>query len=489
MKSDGLKKTLEHLRQTLEPPNDGARTDGQLLAAFVATRDERAFTALVRRHGRMVFGVCRRVLGHIQDAEDAFQATFLVLALKAPSLHNAEAVGNWLYGVAYRTALESKTRNARRRSREWPLDNVPSPAVSPEEAPDWLPALERAVNGLPERYRAALVLCHLEGRSRQEAANQLGLPEGTLSSRLAKARQLLAKRLARQRVELSIGVVLSMLSDEAASAAVPVSFLGSTVQDSLRVAAGQAVTTPAAVLMQEVLQKMLLTKLKLATVLLASLGMVGVLAASLFTPMRAADEQAAEAKPAPVPAANDKLASKITHRENEFGDVSSFLRIRKQVCEVELRPLKPHATIGVDIIVYKDGRKTKTVYEGGNLSVDKPVRAKIALLAADLDYLRLAGAREKHCRMKIEFQLSTDTGSAATTSSEIDVPKDLFDFSRINSQNTFVSAKAGSTTEMPLFWFCVNPSGTFHGSDTVPELLEKHPKTDFLIAYLRVRNQ
>src|SRR5581483_11869583 len=189
MRSDGLKRTLDHLRQTLASPEESARTDGQLVASFVASRDECAFAALVRRHGRMVLGVCRRVLGHVHDAEDAFQATFLVLARKASSLRNSESVGSWLYGVAYRTALEAKTQNIRRHCRERPLDNVPSPEVPAEEPRDWLPLLERAVSGLPERYRTPVVLCHLEGRSRQEAARQLGLPEGTLSSRLATARQ------------------------------------------------------------------------------------------------------------------------------------------------------------------------------------------------------------------------------------------------------------------------------------------------------------
>ena len=487
MRSDGLKKTLDHLRQTLASPEESARMDGQLLATFVATRDESAFAALVRRHGRMVLCVCRRLLGHVQDAEDAFQATFLVLARKASSLRNGEAVANWLYGVAYRTALEAKSRIALRRSRERPLDNVPPPEVPAEKPRDWLPLLERAVNGLPERYRTPLVLCHLEGCSRHEAARQLGLAEGTLSSRLATARRLLAKRLARHRLALSMGVVLAAISEEAASAALPSSLLVSTIRDALRVAAGQTVTTPAAILMKEVLHMMLLTKLKLASVLLAMLGVMGVLTASFFPPMRAAEDKPEELKPGPAPAAKKTLAEKITHRENDFGDVASLLHIRKQVFEVGLRPLKEHSLLGVDIEVYKDGRKVKT-YEEGNVSAAKPLRAKIALLAADLDYLPLAGAREKHCRMKIELQVHSDLGSAGTAS-EIDIPKDLFDFSRVNSQNSFVSAKAGSATEMPLFWFQVNRSTEFLGADTVPKLLETNPKGDFLVVYLRVREK
>lgn len=486
MSSDGLKKTLDHLRRTLAPPEDCARSDGQLLASFVASRDENAFAALVRRHGRMVHGVCRRVLGHVQDAEDAFQATFLVLARKASSLRNGEAVANWLYGVAYRTALECKARKARRRRRERPLDNVPSPEVAPEEPRDWLPLLEKALNSLPERYRTPLVLCYLEGRSRLEVARQLGLPEGTLSSRLATARQMLAKRLARYRQALPLGVILAALSGEAASAAVPASLLVSTVQDALRIVAGQTVATPAAVLMKEVMQMMLLTKLKLAGVFLATVGVMGVLAASFFAPMRAADEKPAEPKPVPGPVAKMTLATKITHRKNDFGDVESLLHIRKQVCEVDLRPLKALTPLGVEIEVYKDGRKIKT-YGPWSVATAKQPRAKVAVLAADLDYLPLAGAREKHCRMKIDFLLSSGK-AAASTGSEIDVPKELFDFSRVSNQNPF-DTKAGSATEMPLFYFQVNRSTQVVGAGAVPDLLKRNPKGDFLIVYLRVRKR
>src|SRR6516225_6874494 len=139
-------------------------TDERLLESFVTRRDEAAFEALARRYGPMVLGVCRRVLGNPHDAEDAFQATFLVLVCKAASVRRREPVGSWLYGVAYRTALEAKGRLARRRVRERQVRDMPQPTAEPEEElRELLPVLDRELSRLPEYYRAAVVLCDLEG--------------------------------------------------------------------------------------------------------------------------------------------------------------------------------------------------------------------------------------------------------------------------------------------------------------------------------------
>ena len=189
----GLNRVMEHLRRTLLPTG---LADGELLSRFVAAHDEPSFTTLVRRHGPMVWGVCKRVLRHHHDAEDAFQATFLILARKAGSVLKRALLSSWLYRVALRTALEARTVNAR-------------PAV-PRKAGRGPTAIRGPCPGDPglatffgpgtgpsaEKYRAAVVLCDLEGVSRKEAARRLGIPEGTLSSRLATARQMLAKRWA-----------------------------------------------------------------------------------------------------------------------------------------------------------------------------------------------------------------------------------------------------------------------------------------------------
>jgi RNA polymerase sigma factor (sigma-70 family) len=274
MATAGLRRVLDQLH-----PPGGGLTDAQLLTRFVTSRDEAAFAGLVRRHGPMVLAVCRRLLGNIQDAEDAFQATFLVLARKAGSVVKRESVGSWLHGVACRTARQAAAANARRHARERPVGNMPHPAVWPAEPRDWLPLLDRELERLPERYRAAVVLCDLEGRSRREAARQLGVPEGTLSGRLTTARRLLARRLARYGLAPAGGVAAA-LSTGPASARVPVALVWSTARASALVAAGQAAASaPAVILMQGVLKTMFLTRLKVAVgavVVVAALGAMGL---------------------------------------------------------------------------------------------------------------------------------------------------------------------------------------------------------------------
>jgi RNA polymerase sigma factor (sigma-70 family) len=257
-----LNKVLDHLHRTLSPTG-GDLTDGQLLARFIASRDEWAFAALVRRHGPMVLGVCRRMLRHVQDAEDCFQATFLVLARKASAVPR-EAVGSWLYSVAYRTSLRARAVNARRRSREKQVEDMPHPEFIADEAKDWRPWLDHELNLLPETYREVIVACDLEGRSRKEAALLLGLAEGTVSSRLARGRCLLAKRLSRYGLALSGGALAASLTEATASAA-PASLVSATVKVAVLVAAGEfsAVSSSVAILMKGAFETMLLTKLKL----------------------------------------------------------------------------------------------------------------------------------------------------------------------------------------------------------------------------------
>jgi RNA polymerase sigma factor (sigma-70 family) len=268
----------------------GERTDGQLLEHFVTCRDEAAFEALVRRHGPMVLGVCRRVLHHAQDAEDAFQATFLVLVRKAKSIHQPELLGNFLYGVAYRTALEAQAAATRRRTRERQVSSMPE-IEARNESESWRelrPLLDGELSRLPDRYRIPVVLCDLEGQTRRDVARKLGIPEGTLSGRLTTARRMLAKRLALRGLTLAGGALTVALPPGAASACVPAPLVAATVQAATAVAAGQAaagvVSAPVAALVEGVMKAMWVKSLKMASAIVVALGIFG--AAAVVVPNR-----------------------------------------------------------------------------------------------------------------------------------------------------------------------------------------------------------
>jgi RNA polymerase sigma factor (sigma-70 family) len=241
MPTDRLSEVIHHLRNAMLLRDDAGLTSGQLLGRFIEQRDQAAAAALVRRHGPMVWGVCRRILRHHQDAEDAFQATFLVLLRKAASVLPRDMVSNWLYGVACQTALKARANAAKRRLRETQVTAMPErEVVGPDVWDDLGPLLDQELSRLPDKYRVPVVLCDLEGKTRREAARQLGVPDGTLSARLARARAMLARRLTRHGVVLSGGALGSLLAQHAASAAVPASALSSTIQAATLLAAGQA---------------------------------------------------------------------------------------------------------------------------------------------------------------------------------------------------------------------------------------------------------
>lgn len=291
---------MERLRRAALVSDGCALSDGQLLECFVNRREEAAFEAIVRRHSRMVWGVCRRLLPSRHDAEDAFQATFLVLVRKAASLAQPELLGNWLYGVAYRAALEVRGANAMRRTKERSLRDVPEPAAcATESCLDLRPLIDRELSWLPEKYRVLIVLCDLEGRRRKEVARQLAIAEGTLSSRLATARTMLAKRLARHGVALSGAAVATALAQNAAWGCVPGPLVISTVQAAASIAAGTAVASAVSVqvaaLAKGVMKSMILAKLSLTAGLL---GPAFVLGASLIFGQFSGQENQPREKPA-----------------------------------------------------------------------------------------------------------------------------------------------------------------------------------------------
>jgi RNA polymerase sigma factor (sigma-70 family) len=283
---------------------DGGPGDGQLLEAFLSRRDEAAFAALVRRHGPLVLGVCRRVLRHGADAEDAFQATFLVLLRKAASIRRRELLANWLYGVAYRTALEARAARARRRSKERHVATRQRCEGPDEATRDLLPVLDEELSRLPDSYRRPIVLCDLQGRTRREAAHLLGWPEGTVAGRLARGRALLARRLARHGTGLAVGGLTTVLAADTMSAVVPVELAVRTVRAVTLTAAGQAagiVSAEVHALVEGVVRTMLLKKLRIALLVVLAVGLLAPGATLLAR--RAGAEGTPKDQPDPAPAA------------------------------------------------------------------------------------------------------------------------------------------------------------------------------------------
>jgi RNA polymerase sigma factor (sigma-70 family) len=286
MPTSPLSVVIQHLLADVGP-DGGGMTDGELLARFLRSRDDDALAALVRRHAAMVWGVCCRLLRNQQDAEDAFQATFLVLVRRAAYVPR-QAVANWLHGVARQTAVRLRATTAKRGRRERQVVNMPEPTVAEARDTDWQSALDEELSRLPEHYRGVIVLCDLEGMTRKEAARQLGIPEGSVASRLARARAMLAKRLTRRGTLFSIG-----------SASVPPALVASTIQAASLDMAGQAVgvvSAKVAALTEGVVKAMFVTKTRsvLAVVLLAA---AVVAAVGVSYRSSAAEQPAAKAEP------------------------------------------------------------------------------------------------------------------------------------------------------------------------------------------------
>jgi RNA polymerase sigma factor (sigma-70 family) len=267
---------LRHIRKLAAGRGSSQRTDPQLLDDFSTCRDETAFAALVARHGPMVLRVCRRVLNHEQDAEDAFQATFLVLARKTGSIRKRAALAEWLHGVAYRTAMQAKRSAARRRNHEARLRAATPKAVASPTWDDVQAVLDQEIQRLPEAFRTAFVLCVLEGKSGPQAAAELGVKEGTVWSRLTRARQRLQQQLARRGIELSALLAALSVADGAGKAAVPAVLVNATLRSGLLVAAGgtaaEVIPSHIAALAAGVTRAMFLTKAKIATVVFLTVG-------------------------------------------------------------------------------------------------------------------------------------------------------------------------------------------------------------------------
>jgi RNA polymerase sigma factor (sigma-70 family) len=258
-----LSAALQHLGRTVSAGDLAGLSDAELLGRFAGRRDEAAFTALVRRYSAVVFGVCRRVLRHEQDAEDAFQATFLVLAKKASGVGRAGAVGNWLYGVAFNVARHAKAARHRRGVKEKTAAER-RPSDTCDSLPDDLrEVVDAELHALPDRYRTAVVLCDMMGLTTGEAAAEVGCPPKTLGTRLSRGRTALARRLTRRGVAAPTAALTTVVGPTAA-VAVPPRLIGSTVQTSTGAAAAPVAV---AALTKGVSNVMLPNALKSAAVL------------------------------------------------------------------------------------------------------------------------------------------------------------------------------------------------------------------------------
>jgi RNA polymerase sigma factor (sigma-70 family) len=302
---------IQQALRSLSGERHGGLTDGQLLARFAETRDEAAFEALLWRHGPMVLGTCRRLLRHPQDAEDAFQATFLVLCRAAHSVRKQQALGGWLYKVAYRICLKARANRA--RAATLPDHSPEQPVPDPQDEVlrrDLPPALDEELDRLPEKYRAPLVLHYLEGKTVAQVAAELGWRPGTVSGRLARARVLLRARLLRR------GVTLASVLSPAAAVVLPVGLVQAAVAGSSRAnLAGAAISTTAVTLAEGALRAMMLARLKTAALLLVAVVLLflGVGIAARPAP---AEKPAAEGPPAAPPGAAPGPQAGVDH----FGD-------------------------------------------------------------------------------------------------------------------------------------------------------------------------
>jgi RNA polymerase sigma factor (sigma-70 family) len=331
---------VEFIRGLAVDPDLASQSDNELLKRFLANRDENAFEALVRRHGPMVLALCRRILRDPQDAEDAFQAAFLVFVRKAKSIVRPELLGNWFYGVASRTARAARAAAEKRRVKE--AEAVPR--EQPVQESPWQelqPFLDRELNRLPAKYRIPLVLCHLEEKSRQEAARTLGLPEGTLSSRLARGRALLAQRLTRWCPSFAGEVFLAGLGKQAIAAPL----VQATTRAGMSVLAGQPinsglVTAQVAFLSQEVLRSMFMTKLKIAAAVLC-VGSLLVCAMGTAASWGYGTKNDPPAAVGTSKSPSDPLMNQVLETTKNITDTDAKLRVLLRIASVQDRTGDP----------------------------------------------------------------------------------------------------------------------------------------------------
>jgi RNA polymerase sigma factor (sigma-70 family) len=367
MAENNLAPILRHICKLAGSTEGANLTDAELLKRFVVRDDHDAFTALVHRHGPMVWRVCRRLLHQAADAEDAWQATFLLLARRAGSIRKPASLASWLHGTAFHIAHKVRSAIDRRPTRE--KQAVRPPVVDPGCEAAWRELgriIEEQVHGLPDKYRLPLLLCYWEGATHEEAARRLSWPCGTVKTRLAAARRLLHKRLVHRGVTLPAGVVALLLAPDAANTAVPASLLHAAKMLAAIGPGCGGVSTNAAALAEEGIKRMAMVKGKVGLALILATCMAGAaaLAHQIRSPRQPAKEppsssasllQGAEPKPSDT--------ERPRARTDLYGDPLPPGAVAR------LGTIHLRHTAGTDMVFSKDGKRLTSCDIGGEVRV------------------------------------------------------------------------------------------------------------------------
>ncbi len=386
MASRGLNVVVEYIRRIGAVGRFADLPDGELVERFVASQDEEAFNALIHRHGPLVLTVCQRVLNNVQDAEDAFQATFLVLVRKARSIAKRDSVASWLHGVAHRIAVRAKVANSRRQSIQRRVPRIPpTDTLNHVVMADLRFVLDEEVQRLPERHRAPFILCYMEGKTNAEAARLLGCPPGTVMSRLACARERLRTRLVRRGLGLSAALVATRLSQSAVSAVVPAKLADSTLRAALLVTHGgvaaSMLSAHVAALVAETSKACWITKASLAAVaLLAACIGIGV-----GTTVRLAESGGSNPQRDSVPGSAVGLLTAPRTGSTEKDSAPTVIR-SSQPLDNSVRALRVHGRVG-DITVVRS--------KDTDISVTAMVRAN----SRHVDPAKISKKFDQHVRI------------------------------------------------------------------------------------------
>jgi RNA polymerase sigma factor (sigma-70 family) len=345
-------------------------SDGHLLDRFVAAKDEGAFEGLMHRHGPMVLAVCQRVLSSPHDVEDAFQATFLVLVQKADSIRKQESIASWLFGVANKVAARLREKAANRRLHHGPLvETIPADAARPErDETAW--KIHEALDCLPPKFRAPLVLYYLEGKTQDETAKELGWTAGMVKGRLERGRYKLRARLAKTGITLSATALPAALTDQATAGLVPAALVHSTLQVSLLGTAGKTATTgvvPAQVLalIKEVTKAMFLTKLQIVTVTILAVGIIAAgVAAVTYVAGHGGDDPAVVRTAKNAPAGDDNASR--TDQEKIQG---TWIIVSRKVWDDKGKEIKGEGPEAEKIAEHIKQKKLKLIFTGEKLTL------------------------------------------------------------------------------------------------------------------------